>query len=60
MKQSVRKYWDIGGFTSFRRVTWNRWIRGVERVVVKSWMRKPKTRAIAWQKANFLYNRQRY
>lgn len=65
MKQSVRKYWNIGGFTSFRRVTWNRWMRGVGRVLVKSWVRKhktraTKTRAIAWQKAIFLYNHQRY
>lgn len=70
MKQSVRKYWDIGGFTSFKRVTWNRWMRGVGRVLVKSWVRKhktratktraTKTRAIAWQKAIFLYNHQRY
>lgn len=68
MKQSVRKYWDIGGFTSFRRVTWNKWMRGVGRVLIKkwvrkhkkSWVRKHKTRAIAWQKANFLYNRKRY
>lgn len=60
MKQSVRKYWDIGVFTSFRRVTWNRWMRGVGRVLVKSWVRKHKTRAIAWQKAIFLYNHQRY
>ena len=60
MKQSVRKYWNIGGFTSFRRVTWNRWIRGVGRVVVKSWMRKPKTRGITWQKANFWWGHQRY
>lgn len=60
MKQGVRKYWDIGGFTSFRRVTWNRWTRVVGRVLVKSWMRKPKARGITWQKANFWWGHQRY
>lgn len=60
MKQSERKYWNVGGFTSFRRVTWNCWSRCVGRVLVTMWMRKPKARCITWQKANWLYTRGHY
>lgn len=60
MKQSVRKYWNIWGFTSSRRVTWKRWLRCAARVLLKQRLRKPKTRGIAWQRADLLYARKRY
>lgn len=68
MKQSNRKYWGLGDLITYRHITWNRWMRGVGRVLVKtwvrkhkkSWVRKHKTRAIALQKAIFLYGHKRY
>lgn len=63
MKPSVRKYYKyygLGDLISFRRVTWKRWLRCAARALVKQRLRKPKTRGIAWQRADLLYARKRY
>lgn len=53
MKQSVRKCWNIGGFTSLRRVTWKRYVRNVGRIGTLN-MRKHNTRGITLLKAMYL------